>query len=129
MADQRLGRQERSFGLGVGTVCGLLAAHALWRGAPAAAWTAGLVAAVLIGCALTVPAFLAVPSMLWWKLAHALGWLNARILLSAVFWGLLTPVGLLASIWGWDPLRLKRGFASGWVPYPNRHAKHYERMY
>jgi len=128
MMRQRNGQQERAFGLGVGTVCLVLAVLWLWRGS-SAGWIVGGVAAVLIGLALTVPSLLALPSRLWWKLAHALGWLNARILLSAVFWGLLTPVGLLARIGGWDPLRLKRGFASGWVPYPARDAKHYERMY
>ena len=125
-----MGGQERAFGLGVGTVCLLLAAHALWRGAAAPAWIFGVLAAVLLGFALTAPSFLAVPSRLWWRLAHVLGWLNSRLLLSAVFVFLLTPVGVLMRVGGWDPLWLKRrARTSGWVPYPARNTKHYDRMY
>jgi hypothetical protein len=130
MANQRSGGQERSFGLGVGTVCVLLAAHALWRGAGTAAWTFGVLAAILLGFALTAPSFLAVPSRLWWRLAQALGWLNSRLLLGAVFVFLMTPIGVLMRAGGWDSLQLKRrARTSGWVPYPARNTMHYERMY
>ena len=122
--------RERSFGLAVGTVCGLLAVHALWRGSSDSSWVLGTLAVSLIGLALTHPSWLRVPSAFWWRVARALGWLNSRILLSAFFFLVLTPVGLLARGGGWDPLRLRRRpSGSGWLPYAKRGAKHYERMY
>lgn len=138
--EPRVQKRERDFGLSVGTVCALLAAYGWWRGAPAPAsadggpgalapWILAGVAVWLIGFALVQPSLLAIPSALWWRLAHMLGWVNSRVLLSALYFGILTPVGLLKRAGGWDPLRLKRTRASGWVAYPSRDPKHYERMF
>ena len=63
-------------------------------------------------------------------MAHALGWLNSRLLLGVLFVFFLTPIGVLMRARGWDPLWLKRrAGAGGWAPYPARDTKHYERMY
>ena len=40
----------------------------------------------------------------WMRLAVVLGWVNSRILLSAVFYGLLTPVGLIGRLFRRDSL-------------------------
>jgi Saxitoxin biosynthesis operon protein SxtJ len=40
----------------------------------------------------------------WMRLAEMLGYVNSRILLSAVFYGLFTPIGLLRRVTGNDPL-------------------------
>lgn len=44
---------------------------------------------------------------LWWKLAHILGWINTRILLSVVFYVILLPMALLSRIFTRDPLKIK----------------------
>lgn len=44
---------------------------------------------------------------LWWKLAHILGWINTRILLSIVFYVILLPMALLSRIFTRDPLKIK----------------------
>lgn len=124
--------QERTFGLSVGGVCALVAAYFLWRGRTTSAVMFGLVAVGLILPALTRPSLLRVPSALWWKVAHGLGWLNGRILLSGMFLLVFTPVGMIFRLAGRDPLgRGRRGSGSGWVPYPERqrNPKHYDRMY
>ena len=129
MAQSFRGR-ERQFGLSVGMVCGLLAAYAIWRGFVTSSWAFAILAAMLIGCALTNPSLLRVPSALWWRAAHALGWLNTRLLLVLTFFLILTPLGLLARASGWDSLRItRRDKGSGWMPYSKRDPKHYERMY
>jgi len=122
---------ERTFGLSVGVVCGLVALALVWKGNAASAWLSGLVALALLIPALTRPALLRVPSAIWWQGVHVLGWLNARGLLSVVFFLLFTPAGLLARAGGWDPLHLRRRRASGWVPFPARRhdVTHYEQMY
>lgn len=120
----------QSFGLVTGTACGLLAAHAAWRGSVAAAWLFGAVAAGLLGCGWLAPRLLQFPSVLWMRLGHLLGWLNSRVLLTAMFFLVLTPMGLVLRLVGWDPLHLRRREGSGWSPYPPRFRdpKHYERM-
>lgn len=44
---------------------------------------------------------------LWWKIAHVLGWINTRILLTLVFYIVLFPFALLSRIFTKDPLHLK----------------------
>ncbi len=124
--------QERSFGLSVGAVFWLLAAFALWRGRQATGCTLGLVAVALLVPAVTRPAWLRIPSGLWWRMAHVLGRINARVILSVFFFVVITPTGLVLRLCGWDPLHLRRtDRGSGWMPHPQRHRdpKHYERMY
>lgn len=52
----------------------------------------------------------------WKKLGHVLGWINARIILSAVFFVFVTPTGIIMRLLGHDPLRLRRrADASYWI--------------
>ena len=125
-------RGERSFGLTMGAACGLLAVYSLWRGRAGAAGLFALVALGLVVFALGAPSLLRVPSALWRGFAHALAWFNTRVLLSAMFFLILTPVGIVVRLMRWDPLgRRRKGTATGWVPYSarQRDPKHYERMY
>ena len=123
---------ERSFGLSVGGICALIALVQLWHRRLALTWIVAVLASLLIVPALMRPSWLRIPNALWWRLAHGLGWINARILLSAVFFLIMTPVGLVLRLAGWDPLRRVRpATESLWSSYPQRcqDPKHYERMY
>ena len=123
--------RERSFGLTMATVCGLLAGYWFWRGHVAVANILSLVALGFLVPALLRPTFLRRPSSAWMKVAQGLGWVNTRVLLSAFFLLVITPAGLIARLARWDPLRMRCSRGSGWVPYPARirDPKHYERMY
>lgn len=44
----------------------------------------------------------------WYKLAEVLGWINTRIILSAVFFLMLTPLAWLHRLFAKNPLSLKR---------------------
>lgn len=44
----------------------------------------------------------------WFKLAQFLGFVNSRILLSAIFFGLLLPISLVYRLFEGDRLKLKR---------------------
>ena len=124
--------KERSFGLSVGGVLALLAVVLAWRGRPAVAAVAGVLAVLLVAPALMHPALLRVPSALWWRLAHVLGWVNARVLLSLTWLLVLTPVGAVLRLAGRDALaRRRRTGVPGWLPYAERQRdpRHYERMY
>lgn len=43
----------------------------------------------------------------WYKLAEGLGWFNSRVLLSLVYYLIVTPIALLFRLFGNDPLLLK----------------------
>ena len=126
-------RQERSFGISVGTVCWAIWACAWWRGGGERLLWLGLLGASLMVMGRLAPAWLRMPSAVWWKLSHALGWMNARVILSCLFFLVFTPVGLVLRLAGHDPLRLRRRAAgtSAWSPYPERlrNSAHYERMF
>ena len=124
-------QSERAFGYPVGAVCLLLAGVSLWKGRPHAAAILSAIGAVLIVAAWLCPAALHHPSRWWMRFAHALGWVNSRILLSVFFFAIVTPIGVIMKLAGWDALRIRRASAAGWQPYPARlrNPKHYERMY
>jgi len=123
--------RERSFGLSVGGVLIVIAALLLWRGRIARAEVVGLIGAVLVVGGALAPKLLKWPSDLWWAFAMALGWVNARVLLSVLFLLVLSPLGLLWRLTGRDPLGFRRASYPGWTPYPERLRKreHFERMF
>ena len=122
---------ERSFGLSVGTVLIAVAAYLLWRGRLFGAAVAGGIGVVLVVGGLVAPRLLKWPSALWWKLALALGYVNARVILSIAFLVVLTPIGLIWRAIGRDPLARRRASWPGWTAYPSRYAdrSHFTRMY
>jgi len=58
--------------------------------------------------ALVWPRALAPVERGWTLLAHALGWVNTRILLALVFFVVLAPVALVMRLFGKDPLERRR---------------------
>jgi len=85
----------RQFGLLMGGIFALIGFSALLSGETLPRiWAEGL-ALIVIGPALVWPRMLAPVYRTWMQLAHALGWINTRIILSVVFYGLVTPLGLL----------------------------------
>jgi hypothetical protein len=124
-------RELRRFGLIVG---GGFAVIGLWplviRGLAPRGWALGL-AAVLLLPALLAPRLLAPAHRLWMALAEGLAWINTRILLSIVFFGVVTPMGVVMRALGRDPMR--RGFdpraATYRVPRQPRPATHMTRQF
>ncbi len=122
---------ERSFGLSVGTVLLLIAAFLVWRGRVTTAAIVGGIGAVLVVLGYLQPSLLKWPSAVWWKFAMALGYVNARIILSIAFFVVLTPISLIWRVIGRDPLSHKRAGWPGWSAYPPRYGdrSHFTRMY
>jgi hypothetical protein len=121
--------EERSFGRGVGGVLILLAAYNVWRGRPTMAAIFGAIGLTLLVLSSAAPAALKWPSRGWWTLAHALGWVNTRLLLTIFFVLVLVPVGVVFRVFGRDLLD-RRGHGSSWVPFSTRRdPRHYERMF
>ncbi len=98
-------KQLRNFGLLVG---GIFSAIGLWpaiiRGENPRLWALAL-GVLLILPALVLPRSLGPVYRIWMALGNALNWLNTRIILGAIFYGLLTPMGLTMRRLGHDPMR------------------------
>jgi hypothetical protein len=111
-------------------VTALIAAVTWWRAHETGATVAAVVAAVLIAGGLWAPAALCVPNRIWWRFAQALGWVNARIVLSAFFFLVLTPAGFLMRTFGRNPL-VPADPGTAWSRYASRRKdpKHYEHPY
>ena len=97
-------KQLRSFGLTVGSV---FAAIGVWpvilRSDAPRVWALAL-ATLLIAPALVFPGALFWPHKGWMMLAHVLGWINTRVILGLVFFGLVTPIGAIRRWLGKDPM-------------------------
>lgn len=131
MSSRRERSRERSFGLSVGSALTVLALAFAWRGYQVSAEIAGTAGVVLFVLGATRPRWLAWPSQSCWTLAGALGWLNTRLLLSLVFFVLLTPLRVMWRMSGYDPLDRRRRTFRGWSEYPKRYhdPTHFDRMF
>jgi hypothetical protein len=126
-------RAEREFGLIVGGVLVLLSAWWFYRGkfptlSPITLPLGGLL--VLLG--LIFPAALVWPNKAWMALAEGLSFVTTRIILAFVFFVIVTPIGFVKRLFGWDPLsRRAPASDSYWVPYSERQKdpRHYEKMF
>jgi hypothetical protein len=74
-------------------------------------WLIGAIAALVLN--MTWPQMYRPVAVVWLGLAHVMGGIVSRILLSVLFFGLVTPVGVLRRLLGKDPMRLKAFKASG----------------
>jgi hypothetical protein len=120
----------RSFGLTVGGVLAAIALFSLWRRHIGRAEVVAAVSAVLVVAALVRPSSLAPIAKQWNRVGHLLGWMNSRVLLTAMFVLIVSPVGALGRLFGSDPLG-RRAVGSLWLPFSKRarDPKHYERMF
>jgi hypothetical protein len=75
-----------------------------WRGAPPR-WWGLLLGSILLALALAWPRSLRQVYWLWMRVGETLGWLNTRIILGILFYGMFTPVGLFMRIRHKDLLR------------------------
>jgi hypothetical protein len=126
-------RVERDFGLVVGTVFALLGAWWIYRGKFESAAPILLgVGAALVLLGLVLPRALVLPNRGWMALASVLGYVMTRVVLALVFFLLVTPIGVVKRLTGWDPLgRRRRRGESYWQTYPERQQdpRHFEKMY
>lgn len=62
---------------------------------------------VSIVTALVLPAALRWPYHGWMKFGHIMGWINTRVILGFLFFGVFLPVGLVLRLFGWNPMQTK----------------------
>ncbi|PYS43798.1 MAG: hypothetical protein DMF71_06020 [Acidobacteria bacterium] len=126
-------RAEREFGLVVGGALILLSSWWLYRGKfPNVVHIVLLLGAVLVLLGLVFPKALIWPNRAWLGFAEVLSFVATRIILAFVFFAVVTPIGVVKRMFGWDPLhrRAARG-DSYWQTYSERQRdpRHYEKMF
>jgi hypothetical protein len=130
MFEEATPKQLRSFGFTLG---GILAGFAVWpmvRGeGPAGALL--VVAACLAALGALSPAGLRPVFKAWTAIGNVLGWINTRIILSAIFYLAVTPIGLVRRGLGKDPMGRRRRpeLASYRVPRTPRPPTHLLKQY
>ena len=77
--------RDRSFGVSVGSVLAVIAIALWWRGRVGRAELVGGIGAFLLVAGLLYPPLLKYPSAAWWRFSRALGYVNARVLLTVLF--------------------------------------------
>ena len=130
---KRIYRTERNFGLTVGAVFAGIGTWWLIRGRfPVLSLVFPVLGSTLILLALVSPRTLVTSNRLWMLLSEAMSFVSTRIILSIVFFGIVTPLGFLRKVAGSDPLlRRSNNKESYWRPYKGRQLdrRHYEQMY
>ena len=108
--------QARKSALLVAGVLLGIAAWNLYRGRTGVSVVFGSLGAVLVLAGLFIPPAARAFHVAWMRLAAVLGYINSRVLLSLMYYGVFTPYGLVSRLVGRDPLR-RRGKAEGsyWV--------------
>ena len=114
----RSGKSElRKFGITLGIVFGLLGGLFLWQEKPYYLFLF-ILSAFFFFFGLVLPAFLKPIHKIWMGLALVLGSIMTRVILSVLFYLVITPLGLISKLIGEDFLDLKfdRSASSYWIP-------------
>src|SRR3989442_1697639 len=133
VTQKKSARAEREFGLIVGGMLLLLSSWWIYRGKFHSATQLTLpLASLLLLLGVIFPRALVYPNKVWMVLAEVLSFISTRIVLAFVYFAILTPIGVVKRLFGWDPLN-RRAAASDsyWRPYSERQRErhHYAKMF
>ena len=118
-----------SFALIVSAALLVIAALQWRRGAPQ--WVLvtllSIAAALLLGAAVA-PALLRPVYRAWMRLGEVLAWVNTRIILTLIFFLVVTPIGLVMRLFGRSPIATAKRNDSYWTDvephsYGDRHVE------
>lgn len=126
-------RELRKFGLMVGFVFALLAVWLWWRGKAAYPFLV-VPGGILIASGLFFPKGLRTVYIGWMSLAFILGFVVSAVLLTFFFYFIVTPVGLVARLFGNDFLmrKLEPHAQSYWImrkPASRKPRESYEQQF
>lgn len=103
---QATSKELRSFGLVMG---GVFLIVAIWplviRGESIRVW-ASLLAGFFGAMGMLFPKSLEPVHRVWMKIGEKLGWINSRIILGILFFGIFTPMAVIIRLLGKRPLQL-----------------------
>jgi hypothetical protein len=124
-------KQLVTFGVTIASALAVIAAVRVWRsGLDEVAISAFIVAGLFATSALIAPGSLASVYRWWMRFAAALAWINTRILLIAIFYLVVTPVGLIMRIVRRSPLDVTKKDSYWTEPHRNSYGdRHYEKQF
>ena len=111
-------RELRGFAWTVGGAFLVLAVALWWRGRTTIAVPPAALGLSLVLAGVAVPGRLAPVQRAWMRIAVAISRVTTPILMGAIYYGVLTPIGLALRLAGRDPLARSRGVATYWVERP-----------
>jgi Saxitoxin biosynthesis operon protein SxtJ len=124
--------QARKTALVVAAVLFAIALWNLYRGRMTQLAVFAGIAGVLMFIGLLVPVAARAFHRFWMGIAAVLGYINSRILLSLLYYGLFTPVGLVRRLIGHDPMK-RRGAPQStyWITrdYTRQSKTQFERLF
>jgi hypothetical protein len=132
MSELKIGRKHlRSFGFIVAagfTIIGLW--PLVFRGDGVRTWALGI-AIFMFTTGLIYPPVLKPLFRVWMAVGEVLGWVNTRIILALVYYGMIVPIGMLLRLMKNDPMQrsFDRSAASYRITRTKRPASHMQRQY
>jgi hypothetical protein len=103
----------------VGIAFVVLAAISAWRGHYLPPRVLGALGAALLLAGVVVPGRLSRVYRAWMGLASAISKVTAPIVVGAMYFVVLSPMGALMRLFGRNPLRHRERDGSFWVPAPS----------
>ena len=97
----------KSFGITIGIILLVLSGLLMYHGKEFYQ-TIAILASAFIGLGLILPILLKPIYFMWMVFAAILGWIMTRVILSLVFYLIITPIGLITRIIGEDFLAFKK---------------------
>ena len=122
----------RKFGILVGGIFLILCAYLfLTGGSELFGWIFLIVGGFLFLSGLIIPAILKKVYLIWMTGALVLGWVMSRVIITILFFFILTPIALIAKIFGKKFLDLdfRDGKTSYWVIKETEKKINYTKMY
>lgn len=97
-------KELRIFGLMVGGIFSIIGLWPIFGGGNAPRIWAISVGGALVGLGLALPSSLKHIHRIWMKIGHVLGYINTRIILGVIYYGLITPMGVIMRLSGKDSM-------------------------
>lgn len=104
MSQQTTHKELRQFGLLVGAVFGVIGAWPLVFRQEHPRWWAVVVGGLLMTLGALLPQSLKRIHYGWMKIGHILGTINTKIILGVIYYGLVTPMGVVMRLFGKDSM-------------------------
>src|SRR5690606_3918217 len=107
--------EGRRFGLTLGVALGVLAGVSWWGARTILAGFLAIVAAILLVAAVAAPARLEAAHRAWMALARLLSRITTPVILALLYFGVITPTGLVVRAFGKSPLARRLNGDTYWV--------------
>ena len=109
-------RDIRSFGITMGIILFIISGLLMYYNKEIYQ-IIGIIALTFVGLGLIIPVALKPLYFVWMTFAAILGWVMTRVILSLVFYLIITPIGLLTKLLGEDFLDLKKKESNSYWNY------------